>query len=61
MDPSRPASSERSDPATRAPRARRIEAKGNIPLPPIPQKKYVELLIVAALWVCGLACNWGDR
>ena len=35
----RPWSRERSEPSTTCPRARRIIANGNIPLPPIPQKK----------------------
>jgi hypothetical protein len=37
---SRPWSSERSEPSTATPCALRISASGNIPLPPIPQKKY---------------------
>ena len=36
---SRPWSSDRSEPSTEQPLARRIRASGNIPLPPMPQKK----------------------
>ena len=39
MFATRPASSERSDPVTFAPVARTMEARGSMPLPPIPQKK----------------------
>jgi hypothetical protein len=35
----RPASSDRSEPSTSYPRALTIRASGNIPLPPMPQKK----------------------
>ena len=45
---SRPASSERSEPATRPPDARTMLANGSIPLPPMPQKK-VESFIAGAL------------
>ena len=34
-----PAASDRADPSTSWPRARTISARGNMPLPPMPQKK----------------------
>ncbi len=43
----RPASSERSEPATRAPLARTMLASGSIPLPPMPLKNTGELIIAA--------------
>jgi hypothetical protein len=45
----RPASSERSEPVTRAPLARMMQASGSIPLPPIPLKKMGLSIIAAAL------------
>jgi hypothetical protein len=45
----RPASSDRSEPATLAPDARTIDASGSIPLPPMPLKKTGESIIQAAL------------
>jgi hypothetical protein len=44
----RPASSERSEPATLAPPARTMLASGSIPLPPMPLKKMGESIIGAA-------------
>src|SRR5829696_3628271 len=46
----RPASSERSEPATFAPLARTMLASGNIPLPPIPLKKTGVSIIARHYW-----------